>query len=113
MLNISFLPEKFRQLNSVTLLSKIRTRKFCSFTVYNFESISKVDDELFFCDFSLCLKPINYKPFPIVNFSDRFNDVEIEYSQHNSDSPCTCVHVDLTIVRPVFEMPNFPSTLMD
>ena len=46
-----------------------------------------------------------------MSFNDRFNDVEIEYSQHSSDLPWVWVRVDLTVVRPVLDAPNFPSTL--
>ena len=46
-----------------------------------------------------------------MSFNDRFNDVEMEYNQHSSDSPWAWVRVDVTVVRPVTEIPNFPSTL--
>ena len=46
-----------------------------------------------------------------MSFNDRFNDVEIEYNQHNSEPPWAWVRVDVTVVRPVFEISNLPSTL--
>ena len=48
-----------------------------------------------------------------MSFIERFNEVEMEYSQQSSDSPWACVRVDVTAVRPVKEIPNLPSTLKE